>query len=542
MPSLRAALPWVAVAILALAVRVAWLQVGAHVIEDEGTNYARVGENIAAGRGYLGLDEFGPQLIYPPLYPALIASGVELGLSSELAGRTVSLVAGVLATLLFALLAQRMYGRAAGRWCGLLAALHPLLIGASVVVLAEMTYLALLLLGLLLIRSPLATMPRGYAVSSGLVFGLAYLCRPEALLVFAAIVAVSTVLDWRRWRSVATSAALMAVAFLVVAVPYVAWLHAQTGQWRYEAKTPQGVIFQAGIAAGKLPGELYWGIDEELRGTGISMTSDVAQAHAAEAYRDERLGLAARQAKSNAPMLLRGIGALQFGGPALFVLAGLGLFAAAWSRPRARDETALLIVAGLTCVAFLVWPFVLSRSLFMLVAPLLLWAGFGASFLVAWTQASASTIGLGRRTGAVLSLAAPAAILAPLLVTALMGVRESDEMSQGWLNPRIDIRLGQLLAESTPRPRIADTAPTIAYYAGGVIVRYPWTDDDETARAYLASKSVDFIVLREEALRARPYLREWHERAQAGWLELVASASGTGGTTSIYRWRGADAK
>jgi hypothetical protein len=223
------------------------------------------------------------------------------------------------------------------------------------------------------------------------------------------------------------------------------------------------------------------------------------------------------------------------------VLVGLGLFAVAWSRQRVQDETPLLIVGGLTCVAFVIWPFVLSRSLFMLVAPLLLWAGAGASTLVAWTQASASTLGLGRRAAALLSLAAPAAILAPLLVTAFIGVRESDEMGQGWRNPRVDIQLGHSLAESMPRPRIADTAPTIAYYAGGVLVRYPWTDD-ATARAYLASRSVDFIVLREEALHARPYLREWHERAQAGSLELVASATGTAGTTSIYRWRESDAK
>src|SRR5215813_5241135 len=81
---------------LALLLRIIWLHYWPLSIESEGVYYARLGQNLLSGRGYVGIKEVGKQLLYPPLYPLLVALFSSIARDAELAARLVSVVFGSL--------------------------------------------------------------------------------------------------------------------------------------------------------------------------------------------------------------------------------------------------------------------------------------------------------------------------------------------------------------------------------------------------------------------------------------------------------------
>src|SRR5882672_5255033 len=82
--------------VIALVLRILWICYWPLSIESEGVYYARIAENLLAGRGYVGIREAGKQLLYPPLYPGLIACVTSFVHNSELSGRIVSALCGSL--------------------------------------------------------------------------------------------------------------------------------------------------------------------------------------------------------------------------------------------------------------------------------------------------------------------------------------------------------------------------------------------------------------------------------------------------------------
>ncbi len=528
-------IPWAVILAVALVARLIGWRLGGLVIGDEGVNYARIAESLAAGRGYLGISELGPQLIYPPLYPGSIAAGVRLGFSAEWAGRAISLLCGVATPLAFGAVARQIYGRRAGFMAGLLAAIHPLLVTASFVVLSESPYVLFVLLGIERVLACMAEPTRTRGWAAGLCFGFAYLVRPESMYLAVVCAVLLVVFAVDRWRALVAAAAIVGTLALC-AIPYVVYLHRETGQWRLEAKTPQGLIWLVGLAAGKSDGELYWGIDEQLEGTGTSNTSNAAQALVRPPPGQSGAELALEQALRNLPKLFRGLAHLQFGGPAMALLVGLGLFGAAWSRGRAERELVLIAWSGLVVAPFLLWPFVLDRSLFMLLPCFVLWGARGAVQVVDWTRESAMQVGLGPQVRAVAAAGLLTAVLGTVAVSSLLGVRDTDEMSQDWSDRVELIAVGEWLGRVAPGARISDVRPTIAYYANSVLVRFPFTDGTR-ALAYLEKNRVDYVVLRSGELGSRPYLAGWFEAPPAPELEWMRSFPTSRGEIRVYRWR-----
>jgi hypothetical protein len=56
-------------------------------IDPEGAEYARIAENLVAGHGYVGIATPGTQLIFPPLFPFMIAAVSLVTGQAELADR-----------------------------------------------------------------------------------------------------------------------------------------------------------------------------------------------------------------------------------------------------------------------------------------------------------------------------------------------------------------------------------------------------------------------------------------------------------------------
>jgi 4-amino-4-deoxy-L-arabinose transferase-like glycosyltransferase len=545
-PAPHAGVPWRALGViflLALAVRLAWFASGPKVIENEGVYYARVGENLASGRGLLSIHENGKHLLYPPLYATMISLGVRAGLNAETAGRAISLVFGVAFPLLVLAMARKLYGPRAGWFAGVLAAVQPVMIVASSAVLTESTYLTLSLAAIWFVTETFTLRAWRPAAAAGFFLGLAYLCRPEAFILTGLFAVAIVVFNRDRWRLAAGRAGVMVAVFAIFAVPYVRFLYRETGQLRWEAKTADGVRYSQRKAAGQNWGQIYFAIDPRtLEEKGSTNTSDLAMLRDTHATLNERVRNFVRQGVHNLPRLLQAMGDLQLGQPAFGLCIALGFFGGAWTRDRLRRDVALLVALGLTLMTFCTWPFFHDRFLFPLLPALLVWSGAGLERLAAWARASLGTWGLGPRT---VDLAGPAAVtmcLGLVCLAGASGIRESDELSMSFMVPayREDRVIGDWIrqqgAGAQTRPRIMDTGPLVAFYGGGVLVPYPWTDS-VTALRYISARNVSYLVVRQSDSTRRPYLADWFQHVPDARFELVHTFAADNGESRLYRWR-----
>jgi 4-amino-4-deoxy-L-arabinose transferase-like glycosyltransferase len=532
---------WTPLAILALSValRVGWAATGPKVIESEGSYYARVGENLVAGRGYLGLRENGTQLLYPPLYPLAIAAGVELGMRSEAAARLVSLLAGIALPLIVFAVASRLYGRRAGACAGTLAAAHPLLVVLSSSVLSESLYLTLSLAGLAFSIRLVSSGTRASALGAGAAFGLAYLTRPEAMLLVV-LVGAGVLLACRdRWRPALRRVVLLGAVFAVFALPYVAFLHRETGQLRFEAKTADGIAYSLRRAAGEPLGKIYFGVDRDLKETGLGNTSNLELIRSTHASLAARARMTVANGKMNLARLLGGLGGLAFGGPFFGALVALGLFGTAWSRRRLDEELPLVAAVGLTLVTFTAWSYFHDRFLFPLLLPAVVWAGYGLDLAGGWMRVSLLNWRASPRLATGLGLAAPALALVLSCGTSAIGVRDVDELSDAWSALRFERPLAEELGHGAApgHSRIADSRATIAFYAGAVLVPLAWSDE-VTALRYFDAKQVDYLVIRDSDRHHFPYMAAWLDAGVPGGRcrPIDAVAIPDEGAVRLCRW------
>ncbi len=170
----------------ALALRVLSLLGRNFVIEMEGAPHTRAGENVANDAGYFSTI-FGWELVFQPLYPCLIALASFLpGSDIEFKARLVSLLLQTAMVLPIFLLTRMLHGITAAVLSGALIAIHPLLVVAAPSVLTAPTCLTLYFTGLYGAALTVETGGVRARVLAGVAFGLAYLTRPEGIVLAAA--------------------------------------------------------------------------------------------------------------------------------------------------------------------------------------------------------------------------------------------------------------------------------------------------------------------------------------------------------------------
>jgi 4-amino-4-deoxy-L-arabinose transferase-like glycosyltransferase len=189
---------------------------------------------------------------WPPLYPALIATMLRaarlLGRALEPAtieacARAVSVIAGTLLLVPLHALARRLLSARGAGIATLLAAFHPRMLQYSAAALSEAAFTLLLLSAIALLvareQEPRAALAR--EAGAGALFGLAYLARPEALPLAAALWLVglfrrpgATPEPGAHTTSRSSRARLrpaFVLATLIVALPWLVFLHATLGRW-----------------------------------------------------------------------------------------------------------------------------------------------------------------------------------------------------------------------------------------------------------------------------------------------------------------------
>ncbi|HEX9732206.1 MAG TPA: glycosyltransferase family 39 protein [Thermoanaerobaculia bacterium] len=234
---------------VAAAVRALLLLLPRQIRWDEPA-YLLIGRSLWSGGGFTLTG--APEVHYPPLFPALFGGTWKLVGSPEAATNLWLVVAGALLVLPVHALAARAFDRRVAFGAALLVAVFPGLT-TSVLYWGSMTEPVFVLLlywaAWLVLRGVEAGDWRRPA-AAGAVLALAYLGRPEAVgwavsLAAAAVAVRALAGKLRSWRTAAILAAL-GLSFALFAVPYVLYLHRETGLWMLSGKL--GITYDLGAA------------------------------------------------------------------------------------------------------------------------------------------------------------------------------------------------------------------------------------------------------------------------------------------------------
>jgi hypothetical protein len=462
---------WLGLPLLSgLALRL-WLMTQNAGITMDSPLYWRMAQALRHGQPALGPAHHG--------YPALIALASTFVHGAIAPGRTVSLLAAAALMLVVYALARRTLEPAWASLAVWLVALHPLLGVYGGVVMTESTVLALSYGALLL-------MEQQRFLAGGVTMGLAYLVRPEAL-VLAPLGALCA-------RGKARKFLLVFAGIAIVMAPYVGYLRWERGSWMISPKTVlvrptlaknQSAEWRVG-PGGAPPPEEHLSFVQRLRWAAPSV------------------------ARNYGPGLLEHLRLLLQSWPwPLMLLSALGW--AAWRRALLAP---LLMEAGLPLLAV---PFDPRFSL-LAVPALAVFAACGASWLAELLVA---------RPRVRLAAAAAALVLAGLGLWWVWQGQDGRTARNFDDGPMHEMRLaGEWLAtQGPPGARVMDRKAYVPFFAGMEHVQLP-NDDYDTIIEFAQREGVRYLVLEEYVVRGlrkqmQPLANDPEFRAREKRLRLV---------------------
>jgi 4-amino-4-deoxy-L-arabinose transferase-like glycosyltransferase len=383
---MKAKLPLIAIFFVALIVRAVCVAIFYGEIDTEGSEYARIAQNIAMGNGYSGIATEGTQLIFPPLFPFLIASISFLLNSAEAAGRSLSVASGALLIFPVYLIGCRLFSRKVALGGAALVALHPYLVFISTGVNCEPTYYAILFTAIYLSMRVSDNPSFATMAACGVLYGLAYLVRQEALVFMVVALTFTVVVIWWRghenFAKIASRLWLMPVCFTVFAAPYIAWISVQTGQLRMEAKSPLNIETELRIQDGLSIDEAAFAVSKDASPAGVwnQPHIDIIKTSKPSAHQLFTMVLkkSVKVFKRTAAALA---GNLAFGSPALLALALFGLASLRWSQFALFDVVYLTLLMSLTVVATFFIYYSHNRFYFFPLVVFCIWASAGLAAL-----------------------------------------------------------------------------------------------------------------------------------------------------------------
>jgi 4-amino-4-deoxy-L-arabinose transferase-like glycosyltransferase len=528
-PDIRSTVPIVPPTLMVLVLVVVLVRIALsfalpRVVKWDEPIYLLLGHNLLAGNGFTWSSY--PELTFPPLYP-IVAGFFHLIIGDfEKASNLAYAVFGGLMLLPVFVLARRIYGRQTAWLAVVLLALFPAL-DINVLYWGSMTeplYLFLIYGGLAALLAGLERHRLGMFTAAGVLFGLAYLTRPEAIvyvglfciLAFGWLGKDLGFTAFRTWSAVG----IFALSFMVLAIPYMWYLHAHTGQWMVSGKI--NISWKQG-GSGELKNydKLTNGLDSS--GTEIIwLSKDRFQGNTMQTALADPADLLGRVLAGARSFKDQFFERTHFWG-GLTPLVILGLFKHSWDRRRLRHEAFLTTVIVGLLVIFI--PFgVLIRYFAPAFPVLLMWTARGALILGVWLQ---DTVNLCRSSSISISDGPRTIVLGWLPAGIVVGflLLTIPVAAQGWIDATFfgDKEAGLWLKAHTPADaRVMAQDLGIALYADRRFVPSPNADATRFMK-YAHAHKADYLVVRNYKLAEyRPQLASLLEKGTPN-LALLAS-------------------
>jgi len=202
-------------------------------IANDGAAYGFIARDFLKGNFIKGLSSPAP-----PFYPFLIFLFSTNTAHVEITGRLISLFFGTLTIIPLFYLVKGAIGKTEAIISALLYSSHPYLVTYSGMLLTEATYWGLLILSVYFLWTGLKKEKVWRVALSGCFLGLAYLTRPEGvgcLVIYVAWLAVDGILR-KKWLKKLILTGILVSSVLVFVIPYVLYIHYETGQWLISKK------------------------------------------------------------------------------------------------------------------------------------------------------------------------------------------------------------------------------------------------------------------------------------------------------------------
>lgn len=502
---------WVAM-LMAAAVAARMLFMGTNpVIEVDGVIYATLARNLMAGKGFLGL--YGStDLIFPPLYPYLIAAVMVITDNAESAARWVSTIAGTLLVLPVFWLARRIYGRWEAWAASFLTAFYPLMLAASTATFSEMLFTLFIFSAVVAAWWGGESGRTRFWAASGFLFGLGHLVKPQGIHLMAAVIMAAMVLlpgARTSVRKACASLLCMLIPFILTVSPYVAFLYQHTGKVVLDGKSSINYLISRRVGSGMSFREAAFGLDKEGNPAGILPDhSRLAGRYGFREMISTLPELLRNVARNIRPLVKKSV--LIVFSPLVVALVAIGWTAEPWNQFRLRCELFLLWT-----VAFLIGMILalaVMERYFPPVAPfVLIWTARGLRSVVEWFARTLRNLGI---RGEHALARAFSWILVALTICSGAGLFMAGTVYSE--SKVLEARLAGmwLLTHAPPPRRIMAGHSPIAYYAHGEYFLTPYAPAESLLK-YARRHRVEYLVIDERYLDDRPQIASWIDPSRA---------------------------
>jgi 4-amino-4-deoxy-L-arabinose transferase-like glycosyltransferase len=236
--------------LIAFLIRLSILKYYRMPLTGDAAIYGKIAWGIKTGHGLHWWS-----VVWSPFYPLMIFVFSIFSGGLESAAYSVSIFLGSLTVLPFFFLAKKVFNYQIAYVAALLVVFFPALVVISAVPLSEATYTFFLLITVLCGWLFISKRSYPYAVLFGVLSGICYLTRPEFLVAFAFMLLVFLVIELKKKsenkKRTFALLGLSVVGFLILALPYVNFMHSQTGHWILSGKTAHNILKQEAYSRGQ---------------------------------------------------------------------------------------------------------------------------------------------------------------------------------------------------------------------------------------------------------------------------------------------------
>ncbi|MEP6925974.1 MAG: glycosyltransferase family 39 protein [Pyrinomonadaceae bacterium] len=490
-----------------------------YVINTDGVYYLIMGRKLITG-DFVG----GIGCYWAPFYPLMVGISSLIFNDLEFAGRFVSVVAGTLIVVPTYILIRNFYGKLAASLGAFLIVIQPNLIWNSTSLMTESLYTLIFTTGLLVGWYALCSNKTQTFFFTGLLFGAAYLTKPEAIgfigLFFVITIIAKLFQSRLAFYKVSVNCLLLIIGFLILSLPYVAYLNQKTGHWTISQKVMNNLP-SAGLSTpllklkndgqtttlDQLFGETYESISQSTTvlpaPLTLPMPAVVTESALPSPSRPSPQSFAARvfdilkkELKEMVPQIF----------PYLFIfLAIIGLFRQPWTKLRTAKEIYLTLFLSATLIGYSL-TYAEERYLLAVVPILLCWASNGIIEFEKWLIDSARDFGIELQAQGGLVRAGILVVLVLSLLPSIIRPMKANKWDQDL--PFEHKMAGLWLKEHSAlsSPKVMACGPGAAYYSSGTHLYIP----DEPYPAifeYAKRQNVNYLIISERCSDIMPTLR-----------------------------------